>query len=110
MPRAGSLKRHSQRMAASSVIHTVPRPGPAGLDTATSACTSHAVSSRLTWPRPACNPRSRRATPTALLRDRPLASSRYQGSASASEMDERIEDFGRDTVVGDLHDLPTGPG
>ena len=39
-----------------------------------------------------------------------LASSGYQGSASASEMDERIEDFGRSTVVGDLHDLPAGSG
>jgi hypothetical protein len=37
-----------------------------------------------------------------------LASSRYQGAAQAAELDERIEEFGRDTIVADLHDLPAG--
>lgn len=39
-----------------------------------------------------------------------LASPRYQGSAEARELDEHIEDFGRETIVGDLHDLPATPG
>jgi tetratricopeptide (TPR) repeat protein len=39
-----------------------------------------------------------------------LASSRYHGSPQASELDERIEAFSRDTIVDDLHDLPAGPG
>jgi hypothetical protein len=37
-----------------------------------------------------------------------LASSRYQGVTLVGELDERIEEFGRDTVVADLHDLPAG--
>ena len=39
-----------------------------------------------------------------------LASSRYHGSPQASELDERIEAFSRDTIVDDLRDLPAGSG
>jgi hypothetical protein len=39
-----------------------------------------------------------------------LARRRYQGSPQARELDERIEDFGRETIVGDLRNLPTGAG
>jgi hypothetical protein len=39
-----------------------------------------------------------------------LATPRYQGSAEARELDEHIEDFGRETIVSDLHDLPATPG
>jgi len=39
-----------------------------------------------------------------------LARPRYQGSPQARNLDERIEDFGRDTIVGVLHDLPAGSG
>jgi len=39
-----------------------------------------------------------------------LATPRYQGSAGARELDERIEDFSHETIVGDLHDLPAAPG
>jgi transcriptional regulator with XRE-family HTH domain len=35
-----------------------------------------------------------------------LASARYQGSAQARELDERIEEFTRDTIVAGLHELP----
>lgn len=38
-----------------------------------------------------------------------LAQPRYQGSAQASDLDEQIEEFGRDTIVGALHDLPANP-
>jgi hypothetical protein len=34
---------------------------------------------------------------------------RYQGSPQARTLDERIEDFGRDTIVTELHSLPIGP-
>jgi len=33
-----------------------------------------------------------------------LASPHYQGSALARELDERIEEFTRDTIVGGLHE------
>jgi transcriptional regulator with XRE-family HTH domain len=36
-----------------------------------------------------------------------LASSRYQGSPQARELDEGIEEFTRDTIVGGLHELPS---
>jgi tetratricopeptide (TPR) repeat protein len=45
---------------------------------------------------------------TAMRRD--LASRRYQGSPQARELDEQMEEFGRDTIVGALHNLPAGPG
>ena len=35
-----------------------------------------------------------------------LAQPRYQGSPQARELDEQIEEFSRDTIVGALHDLP----
>ncbi len=38
-----------------------------------------------------------------------LARPRYQGSAQARDTDERIEDFGRETIGAALHDLPAGP-
>lgn len=45
--------------------------------------------------------------PRRLTRTRAeLASPRYQGSAQARELDERIEEFGRDTIVAGLHELP----
>ena len=39
-----------------------------------------------------------------------LARPRYQGSAQARDLDEQIEDFGRDTIVTDLGDLPASTG
>jgi hypothetical protein len=39
-----------------------------------------------------------------------LASPHYHGSAQARELDEQVEEFGRDTIVSALHDLPAGPG
>ena len=39
-----------------------------------------------------------------------LARPHYQGSAQARELDEQVEDFGGDTIVGALHDLPASPG
>ena len=39
-----------------------------------------------------------------------LARPRYQGTAQARDLGERIEDFGRETIVAALHDLPGGPG
>jgi hypothetical protein len=53
---------------------------------------------------------------TALLSQRltavrtELAGSRYQGSPQARTLDERIEEFCRETIVGELHSLPGGPG
>jgi transcriptional regulator with XRE-family HTH domain len=45
--------------------------------------------------------------PQRLTRTRAeLASARYQGSAQARELDERIEEFTRDTIVAGLHELP----
>lgn len=38
-----------------------------------------------------------------------LAAPSYQGSAQARELDEQIENFSRETIVGDLHDLPATP-
>ena len=39
-----------------------------------------------------------------------LARPRYQGSPEARELDEQIEEFCRETIAGDLHSLPAGPG
>lgn len=39
-----------------------------------------------------------------------LAQPVFRGSAQASELDQRIEEFGRETVAADLHSLPAGPG
>jgi hypothetical protein len=39
-----------------------------------------------------------------------LANRHYRGSAQARELGEQIEEFGRDTIAGVLHDLPAGPG
>ena len=39
-----------------------------------------------------------------------LARPRYQDSAQARELDEQIEEFCRETIAGDLHSLPAGPG
>jgi hypothetical protein len=38
-----------------------------------------------------------------------LARPHYQGAAQARELDEQVEEFGRDTIVGALHDLPASP-
>jgi transcriptional regulator with XRE-family HTH domain len=38
-----------------------------------------------------------------------LAHARYQGSVQARALDERIEDFTRDTIASGLHELPGGP-
>jgi len=38
-----------------------------------------------------------------------LAQPRYRGSPQARDLDEQIEQFGRDTIVGVLHDLPASP-
>jgi hypothetical protein len=37
-----------------------------------------------------------------------LARNPYQGSPQATGLDEQIEDFTRETIVRDLHDLPAG--
>ena len=37
-----------------------------------------------------------------------LARNPYQGSPQATALDEQIEDFTRETIVRDLHDLPAG--
>jgi hypothetical protein len=39
-----------------------------------------------------------------------LARPRYQGSPEARDLDEQIEEFCRETIAGDLHSLPAGPG
>lgn len=39
-----------------------------------------------------------------------LAAPIFRGSAQARELDEQIEEFGRDTVSAGLHSLPGGPG
>jgi hypothetical protein len=39
-----------------------------------------------------------------------LAHPRYQGSPQARDLDERIEDFARDTITTGLHELPGTPG
>ncbi|HEV2371777.1 MAG TPA: hypothetical protein VGS19_06365 [Streptosporangiaceae bacterium] len=39
-----------------------------------------------------------------------LAAPRYRGSAEASALDDQIEEFSRETIVGDLHDLPATRG
>jgi hypothetical protein len=39
-----------------------------------------------------------------------LTRARYQGSPEARELDEQIEQFCRETIAGDLHSLPAGPG
>jgi hypothetical protein len=38
-----------------------------------------------------------------------LAAPVFRGSALARELDERIEEFGRDSVTAGLHGLSTGP-
>jgi hypothetical protein len=53
---------------------------------------------------------------TALLAQRltavrtELRKPRYQGSQQARTLDERIEEFSRDTIVSELHSLPGSPG
>jgi len=53
---------------------------------------------------------------TALLSQRltvvrtELSDSRYQGSPQARALDERIEEFCRETIVSELHSLPGSPG
>jgi hypothetical protein len=53
---------------------------------------------------------------TALLSQRltsvrtELSDSRYQGSPQARTLDERIEEFCRETIVSELHSLPGGAG
>ena len=37
-----------------------------------------------------------------------LARNPYQGAPQATGLDEQIEDFTRETIVRDLHDLPAG--
>jgi len=49
-----------------------------------------------------------RRHPSEISRARELARNPYQGSPWATELDEQIEDFTRDTIVRDLHDLPAG--
>jgi hypothetical protein len=39
-----------------------------------------------------------------------LARPSYLGSLQAGELDEQIEEFCRETIAGDLHSLPAGPG
>jgi hypothetical protein len=39
-----------------------------------------------------------------------IARPRYQGSPQASGLDQQIEEFSQDTIVGALHDLPSSPG
>ena len=39
-----------------------------------------------------------------------LAAPVFRGSAQARELDERIEEFCRETIASDLHSLPAGPG
>jgi hypothetical protein len=39
-----------------------------------------------------------------------LAHPRYQGSAQARDLDERIEEFTRETIVAGLRELPSAPG
>jgi len=39
-----------------------------------------------------------------------FARPRYHGSPQARELDERIEDFSRDTATAGLHELPGPPG
>jgi hypothetical protein len=39
-----------------------------------------------------------------------LARPHYQRAAQARELDEQVEEFGRDTIVSALHDLPASPG
>jgi hypothetical protein len=39
-----------------------------------------------------------------------LADQRYQGNPQATELDERIEAFSRESIVHDLHELPSTPG
>jgi tetratricopeptide (TPR) repeat protein len=41
---------------------------------------------------------------------RELAAQRYQNSPQATELDERVEEFSRATIVAALHDLPGGIG
>ncbi|GAA4145745.1 hypothetical protein GCM10022416_37710 [Actinomadura keratinilytica] len=49
------------------------------------------------------------ALPKALTNVRAeLAQPRYRGSAAAAELDERIEAFGRESIIEDLRDLPSG--
>jgi hypothetical protein len=52
---------------------------------------------------------SRLGTKMRLVRDQ-LAEPRYQGSAQARDLDERIENFTRETVVTGLHGLSSGLG
>jgi hypothetical protein len=39
-----------------------------------------------------------------------LAAPVFRGSARVRELDERIEEFGRNSVTAGLHSLPAGPG
>jgi hypothetical protein len=58
-------------------------------------------------------PSSKRITSLSRRFDRvrtELARPRYQGSPQARELDEQIEEFCRETIAGDLHSLPAGPG
>ena len=41
---------------------------------------------------------------------RELAAPIFRGSAQARDLDERIEEFGRETIVAGLHSLPDSPG
>lgn len=51
------------------------------------------------------------ALPRRLSRVRAeLAQPVFRGSAQVNELDERIEEFGRETIAADLHSLPAGPG
>jgi hypothetical protein len=48
-------------------------------------------------------------TPRLRLVRTELATPVYRGSAQARELDERIEEFTRDSVTAGLHGLPSGP-
>jgi hypothetical protein len=47
--------------------------------------------------------------PLVRIARRGLAGRVFRGSAQARELDERIEEFGRDSVTTGLHALPAGP-
>ena len=71
------------------------------LDAAAAALGSGLVDLAGPTDRPAITPRLARVRSE-------LARNPYQGSPQATELDEQIEGFTRETIVRDLHDLPAG--
>jgi hypothetical protein len=105
-----------------SLYNAGPRPGEqhwfgakamASIDLATIRLRSRALDAAVTAIEPALSLPSARRINSLMTRlwlvRKELAAPVFRGSTQARELDERIEEFSRDSVAAGLHALPTGP-